>query len=97
MIKHRHHRLHSFNTKHSFTTHRSLNQVITNRFSSGSKVVLKHHTLSLITCQFHSHPNKSIAEDKGVDHAHDLFIVRSRMMTVSTVVVINDIICNKGK
>ena len=44
-----------------------------------------------------SSPNKSTTEDKGGDHAHDIFIVRSRMMTVSTVAVINDIICNKGK
>ena len=42
-------------------------------------------------------PNKSITEDREGDHAHDLLIVRSRMMTVSTVAVINNIICNKGK
>jgi len=41
--------------------------------------------------------NKSTTEDKEGDHAHDLFIIRSRMMTVSAVAVINDIICNKGK
>jgi len=74
-----------------------LNKVITNQFSSGSKVVLKHHTYSLITCQFNSHPSKSTTEDKEDDHGHDLFIVRSRIKTVSTVAVINDIICNKGK
>ena len=42
-------------------------------------------------------PNKSTTEDKEVDRAHDLFIVRSRIMTVSTVAVINNIIYNKGK
>ena len=42
-------------------------------------------------------PNKSTTEDKEGDHAHDLFIVRSRMMTVSTVAMVNEIICNKGK
>ena len=42
-------------------------------------------------------PNKSTTEDKEGDHAHDLFIVRSRMIAVSTVAVINDIICNMGK
>ena len=42
-------------------------------------------------------PYKSTTEDREGDHAHDLLIVRSQMMTVSTVAVINDIICNKGK
>ena len=42
-------------------------------------------------------PNKSTTEDKEGDHAHDLFIVRRQMMTVSTVTVVNDIICNRGK
>ena len=42
-------------------------------------------------------PNKSTTEDKEDDHAHDLFIVRGRMMAVSAVAVINDIICNRGK
>ena len=97
MIKHRHHRLLTFITEHSFTTHRSFKQSYYNQFSSGSKVVLKHHTPSLITCQLHGQPNKSTTKDKGGDHAHDLFIVRTRMMIVSTVAVINDIICNKGK
>jgi len=42
-------------------------------------------------------PNKSITEDGEGDHAQDLLIVRIRMTTVSTVAVINNIICNKGK
>jgi len=98
MIKHRHHILHTFITEYSFTTHRSSNEVITNQFSCGSKVVLEtSHILSLITCHLHSQPNKSTTEGKRSDHAHDLFIVRGRMMTVSTIAVTNDIICNKGK
>ena len=44
-----------------------------------------------------SSPNKSTTEDKEGDHTHDLFIVRSRMMAVSAVAVIHDIICNRGK
>ena len=42
-------------------------------------------------------PNKSTTEDREGDHAHDLLIVRSRMMTVRIVAMINNIICNKGK
>ena len=42
-------------------------------------------------------PNKSTIEDREGDHAQDLLIVRSRMMTISTVAVINNIIYNKGK
>ena len=44
-----------------------------------------------------SSPNKSTTEDKGGDHAHDLLIIRSRVMALSTVAVVNDIICNRGK
>jgi len=78
-------------------THQSSNKVITTWFSSGGKVVLKQHTLRLITCQLHNHPNKSTTEDTRSDLARDLLIICRRMVTVSTVAVIHDIICNKGK
>ena len=44
-----------------------------------------------------SSPNKSTTEGKGGDHAHDLLIIRRWVMTVSTIAVIDDIICNRGK
>jgi len=98
MIKHRHHRFHTFIIEHSFTSHQSLKEVITNPSSSGNKVVLKtSHTQFKLHASSMIKPNKSITEDREGDHAHDLLIVRSRMMTVSTVAVINNIICNKGK
>ena len=98
MIKHHHHRLHTFITEYSFTSHQSLKVVITNHSSSGNKVVSKQHKLSLYYMSVPwSSPNKSATEDREGDHAHDLFIVRSRMMAVSVVAVIHDIICNRGK
>ena len=97
MIKHRHHRLHTFIIEYSFTSHQSLKVVITNQSSSGNKVVLKHHTQFKLHASSMVKPNKSTTEDREGDHAHDLLIVHSRMMTVSTVAMINNIIRNMGK
>jgi len=98
MIKHRHHRLHTFITENSFTPHQSLKEVITNPSSSRNKVGLKtSHTQFKLHASSMIKPNKSITEDREGDHAHDLLIVHSRMMTISIVALINNIICNKGK
>ena len=84
-------------TEHSFTSHQSLKEVITTIAVAETKVVLKQHQQLYYMPALWSSPNKSITEDKEGDHAHDLLIIRSWVMTVSAIAVIDDIICNRGK